>query len=51
MAERDECITLAHGEGGRLTRRLIESVILPAFDNATLRTLGDAACLSLPTKR
>jgi hydrogenase expression/formation protein HypE len=51
MAERDERISLAHGEGGRLMRRLIESVIVPAFDNATLQTLGDAACLTLRTKR
>lgn len=51
MDKSDERITLAHGEGGRLMRRLIESVIVPAFDNATLQTLGDAACLSLPTKR
>lgn len=47
----DERITLAHGEGGRAMRRLIERVILPTFDSAELRTLGDAACLSLPAPR
>lgn len=40
-----DCISLAHGEGGRLMRQLIASHILPKFGGATLRQLGDAAAL------
>jgi hydrogenase expression/formation protein HypE len=36
---------LAHGEGARLTRRLIRDDILAAFDNPQLRPLGDGAVL------
>jgi hydrogenase expression/formation protein HypE len=39
-------ITLAHGSGGRLTRELLEQVIVPRFANATLAELGDAAALT-----
>ncbi len=42
-----ETITLAHGEGGRLTRRLIVEQILPALGNPLLSPLGDAAALPL----
>lgn len=38
-------VLLAHGEGARLTRRLIRDEILAAFDNPYLRPLGDAAIL------
>jgi len=38
-------ITLAHGEGGRLTRRLIREQILPALANPVLEQLEDAAAL------
>jgi hydrogenase expression/formation protein HypE len=38
-------ILLAHGEGGRLTRRLVRELLLPAFDNEYLRLLGDGAVL------
>src|SRR5690242_5213366 len=38
-------VMLAHGEGGRLMRQLIERQILPAFDNEFLRIAGDAAVL------
>jgi hydrogenase expression/formation protein HypE len=38
-------ILLAHGEGARLTRRLIREEILPAFDNDFLRQLADGAFL------
>lgn len=38
-------ISLAHGEGGRLTRQLIRRRLLPPFDNAFLAPLGDAAVL------
>lgn len=41
----DGRITLAHGEGGRLTRLLIQKRIVPLFENAFLSPLGDAAAL------
>jgi hydrogenase expression/formation protein HypE len=40
-----ELIQLAHGEGARLTRRLIYEVLLQAFDNEYLRPLADGAVL------
>lgn len=40
-----ERITLAFGEGGRLSRRLIRERILPRFANDHLRLLGDSALL------
>lgn len=40
-----ERITLAHGEGGRLTRKLIHEQILPVLGNELLAPLGDAAQL------
>ena len=43
-----ERITLAYGEGGRLSRRLIRERLLPRFSNTTLSVLGDAAHLSTP---
>lgn len=43
-----ERISLAHGEGGRLSRRLIRERLLPRFKNETLSKLGDAARLPLP---
>jgi hydrogenase expression/formation protein HypE len=41
-------ITLAYGEGGRLSRKLIRERLLSRFGNDHLRQLGDAALL--PTK-
>jgi hydrogenase expression/formation protein HypE len=38
-------ILLAHGEGARLSRRLIREVLLSAFDNDFLRPLADGAVL------
>jgi len=38
-------VLLAHGEGGRLMRRLIQDRILPKLDNEFLRLAGDAAML------
>src|SRR5687768_986774 len=38
-------LLLAHGEGARLTRRLIRDELLSAFDNEWLRPLADAAVL------
>jgi hydrogenase expression/formation protein HypE len=43
-------IILAHGEGGKLTRELIESKIAPFIDNAALRTLTDSANIGVPPK-
>jgi hydrogenase expression/formation protein HypE len=40
-----ECITLAHGEGGRLSRCLVRERLLHRFSNDSLRPLGDAALL------
>jgi hydrogenase expression/formation protein HypE len=42
-----EFVTLAHGEGARLTRELIQRRILPWFTNDTLASLGDAARLPI----
>ena len=38
-------VLLAHGEGGRLMRKLIRQRILPVLDNEYLRLAGDAAVL------
>jgi hydrogenase expression/formation protein HypE len=38
-------VQLAHGEGARLTRRLIRDVLLSAFGNDYLRPLADAATM------
>lgn len=38
-------ITLDYGSGGTKTSRLIEDLLLPAFDNPTLNELGDGAIL------
>jgi hydrogenase expression/formation protein HypE len=38
-------ISLAHGEGGRLSRKLIREHILPRLGNPALERLGDAAAL------
>jgi hydrogenase expression/formation protein HypE len=38
-------VLLAHGEGARLTRRLIRDLLLPAFDSEFLRPLADGAVL------
>jgi hydrogenase expression/formation protein HypE len=40
-----ERITLAHGDGGRLTRKLIRERIMASLGNDILRSLGDAAHL------
>jgi len=39
----DKRLTLAHGNGGRLTRELIETIFAPAFNNPDLDTQSDAA--------
>ncbi len=39
----DELVTLAHGSGGKATRRLVEGVFLAELSNPLLDELGDAA--------
>jgi hydrogenase expression/formation protein HypE len=39
-------ILMGHGSGGRLTAKLIEETILPAFRNPLLDPLDDAAILT-----
>lgn len=41
-------ILLGHGSGGKLSARLIEERILPAFRNPLLEPLGDQAVIPLP---
>lgn len=40
-----DCVTLAHGEGGRLSRKLIQERIVQTLKNETLLALNDAAQL------
>lgn len=40
-------IEMAHGAGGKATRRLIEGVIVPALSNPALDALSDAAAISV----
>jgi hydrogenase expression/formation protein HypE len=47
IAFNDERIEMAHGAGGKASRRLVEGLIAPAFANAILDTLSDAATFSL----
>ncbi len=47
----DKIITLAHGEGGLLTRQLIEDVILPGLGKAAISSQDDAAVIDLPQNR
>jgi hydrogenase expression/formation protein HypE len=46
-----DCVLLAHGEGTRLTRRLIRELLLTAFDNEFLRPLADSAILPVLDSR
>ncbi len=45
-----EHLTLAHGEGTRLTRKLIRDRIIPALGGGQLASMEDAARLSMPSK-
>ena len=38
-------IDMSHGAGGKATHKLIEGLLLPAFDNSALAPLADAATL------
>jgi len=44
-------IVMGHGGGGKLGNELVEHLFLPAFRNAALENLGDAAVLDLPSGR
>src|SRR5438309_10916073 len=44
-------IVLAHGSGGKLTHRLIESMILPQFGNPLLNPLHDGAVFTIDGAR
>jgi len=48
---RFETVQLAHGGGGRLMRELIESLIVPAFDNPALARRHDSAVLAIAAQR
>ena len=47
----DEHVTMAHGAGGKASRKLVEGVFVPAFANAALEALGDAAALTIGDTR
>jgi hydrogenase expression/formation protein HypE len=38
-------VDMSHGAGGKATHKLIEGLLLPAFDNPALAPLGDAATI------
>jgi hydrogenase expression/formation protein HypE len=40
-------VQMAHGGGGRMTRQLIEELLVPAFDNEILAQLHDGAVLGV----
>src|ERR671912_404060 len=44
-------IDMSHGAGGKATHKLIEGLLLPAFDNPALAPLADAAMLTLGDAR
>ncbi len=46
-SENAEFITMAHGGGGRMSQRLIESVFLPLFSNDLLNSRHDGAVLAI----
>ena len=43
----DDRIVLAHGGGGKMSQRLIESVFMPAFSNAALDARHDGAAVNI----
>jgi hydrogenase expression/formation protein HypE len=47
----DPQIEMAHGAGGKLSRRLVEGLFVPAFANAVLAQLTDAAAVDLAGRR
>jgi hydrogenase expression/formation protein HypE len=49
--EPNDTVQMAHGGGGRLTQRLVESVFLAELRNPALEPLHDGAVLTLPGQR
>lgn len=47
----DSQVEMAHGAGGKATRRLIEGLITPVLDNPHLNQLEDSAVLEVGTER
>ncbi|HKD35389.1 MAG TPA: hydrogenase expression/formation protein HypE, partial [Pirellulales bacterium] len=47
----DKQISMAHGAGGEASRRLVEGLLQPAFSNALLDPLADAASFDVPASR
>lgn len=43
----NEKVTLAHGAGGKLSRELMDEVILPAYGNPVLNELHDGAAVNM----
>ena len=50
-AEDGQRVMLAHGGGGRLSQRLIESIFLPAFTNPALNLRHDGAVTEIDGAR
>jgi hydrogenase expression/formation protein HypE len=46
-----EMVQLAHGGGGKMTARLIETLFAPAFRNPHLEPLGDGAVVTVGVER
>jgi hydrogenase expression/formation protein HypE len=46
-----ETVQVAHGGGGRMSQKLVETIFLPALRNPALEMLHDGAMLSLPPGR
>jgi len=44
---RDSQITMAHGAGGKASASLIEGLLVPALESASLRELGDAGTVEV----
>ena len=47
----DERVTMAHGAGGKASRKLVEGVFVPAFANPALATLSDAGLFDIAGTR
>jgi hydrogenase expression/formation protein HypE len=43
----DERVTMAHGAGGKASRKLVEGIFVPAFANPALEALGDASLVTV----
>ncbi len=46
-----ETVQMAHGGGGRMTQKLVDTVFVPALRNRALEVLHDGAILDLPPGR